>query len=189
MCSSYSWNDSEATNPSCCLWDGKGRRAWWERSWVWALPTPSPVQPAEAELFRTGAQTLLGIAELFLPSPHASSLPFPQVLSCVNPDNANSPEVPVKILNCDTITQVKEKILDAIFKNVPCSHRPKAADMDLGESAAQPGAVLGVGSCSSQPVELRGRQHAYTATRGPEGVSSWPLSEQKAERGCSLLAV
>lgn len=56
-----------------------------------------------------------------------------QVLSCVSPDNANSPEVPVKILNCDTITQVKEKILDAIFKNVPCSHRPKAADMDLGK--------------------------------------------------------
>uniref|UniRef100_A0A8C3HWR8 Plexin A4 n=1 Tax=Chrysemys picta bellii TaxID=8478 RepID=A0A8C3HWR8_CHRPI len=50
---------------------------------------------------------------------------------CVNPDNVNSPEIPVKILNCDTITQVKEKILDAIFKNVPCSHRPKAADMDL----------------------------------------------------------
>lgn len=66
------------------------------------------------------------------PPPHASSLLL-QVLSCVNPDNANSPEVPVKILNCDTITQVKEKILDAIFKNVPCSHRPKAADMDLGE--------------------------------------------------------
>ncbi|OXB58318.1 hypothetical protein ASZ78_007016 [Callipepla squamata] len=54
------------------------------------------------------------------------------VLSCVNPDNVNSSEIPVKILNCDTITQVKEKILDAIFKNVPCSHRPKAADMDLG---------------------------------------------------------
>ncbi|XP_009072668.1 PREDICTED: plexin-A4, partial [Acanthisitta chloris] len=53
------------------------------------------------------------------------------VLSCVNPDNVNSAEIPVKILNCDTITQVKEKILDAIFKNVPCSHRPKAADMDL----------------------------------------------------------
>ncbi|KAM6306975.1 LOW QUALITY PROTEIN: plexin-A4-like [Podargus strigoides] len=53
------------------------------------------------------------------------------VLSCVNPDNVNSPEIPVKILNCDTITQVKEKILDVIFKNVPCSHCPKAADMDL----------------------------------------------------------
>ncbi|KAL8222446.1 UNVERIFIED_CONTAM: Plexin-A4 [Gekko kuhli] len=59
-----------------------------------------------------------------------------EVLSCVNPDNVNSPEVPVKILNCDTINQVKEKILDAIFKNVPCSHRPKAADMDLGTRAS-----------------------------------------------------
>ena len=76
---------------------------------------------------------LLGISKFFLlPSPTSFS-PLPQVLSCVNPDNTNSPEVPVKILNCDTITQVKEKILDAIFKNVPCSHRPKAADMDLGE--------------------------------------------------------
>nr|XP_033814619.1 plexin-A4 [Geotrypetes seraphini]XP_033814620.1 plexin-A4 [Geotrypetes seraphini] len=54
-----------------------------------------------------------------------------QILNCMNPDNVNSPEIPVKILNCDTITQVKEKILDAIFKNVPCSQRPKAADMDL----------------------------------------------------------
>ncbi|XP_029471016.1 plexin-A4 isoform X1 [Rhinatrema bivittatum] len=53
------------------------------------------------------------------------------VLNCMNPDNVNSPEIPVKILNCDSITQIKEKILDAIFKNVPCSHRPKAADMDL----------------------------------------------------------
>uniref|UniRef100_A0A452GVX5 Plexin A4 n=1 Tax=Gopherus agassizii TaxID=38772 RepID=A0A452GVX5_9SAUR len=64
-------------------------------------------------------------------SSHCPSVSLPQVLSCVNPDNVNSPEIPVKILNCDTITQVKEKILDAIFKNVPCSHRPKAADMDL----------------------------------------------------------
>uniref|UniRef100_A0A4W3IM62 Plexin A4 n=2 Tax=Callorhinchus milii TaxID=7868 RepID=A0A4W3IM62_CALMI len=54
-----------------------------------------------------------------------------QVLNCVNPDHENSPEILVKTLNCDTITQVKEKILDAIFKNLPCSHRPKAGDMDL----------------------------------------------------------
>ncbi|XP_043920171.1 plexin-A4 [Protopterus annectens] len=53
------------------------------------------------------------------------------ILNCVNPDNENSSEIPVKVLNCDTVTQVKEKILDAIFKNVPCSHRSKAADMDL----------------------------------------------------------
>ncbi|XP_015207910.2 plexin-A4 [Lepisosteus oculatus] len=53
------------------------------------------------------------------------------ILNCLNPDNEKSPEIPVKVLNCDTITQVKEKILDAIYKNVPYSHRPKASDMDL----------------------------------------------------------
>jgi len=60
-------------------------------------------------------------------------LPF-QILNCVNPDNENSPEIPVKVLNCDTITQVKEKILDAVYKNVPYSQRPRAVDMDLGRS-------------------------------------------------------
>ncbi|NWT34765.1 PLXA2 protein, partial [Cardinalis cardinalis] len=53
------------------------------------------------------------------------------ILNCVNPDNENSPEIPVKVLNCDTITQVKEKILDAVYKNVPFSQRPRAVDMDL----------------------------------------------------------
>uniref|UniRef100_A0A671REW4 Plexin-A4-like n=1 Tax=Sinocyclocheilus anshuiensis TaxID=1608454 RepID=A0A671REW4_9TELE len=53
------------------------------------------------------------------------------VVNCMHPDNEKSPEVQVKVLNCDTISQVKEKILDAIYKNVPSSHRPKASDMDL----------------------------------------------------------
>ncbi|XP_064422468.1 plexin-A1 [Latimeria chalumnae] len=52
-------------------------------------------------------------------------------LNCVNPENENAPEVSVKGLNCDTITQVKEKLLDAVYKGVPYSQRPKAADMDL----------------------------------------------------------
>ncbi|XP_078517854.1 plexin-A1 isoform X1 [Lissotriton helveticus] len=55
----------------------------------------------------------------------------PQTLNCVNPENENAPEIPVKVLNCDTITQVKEKLLDAVYKGVPYSQRPKASDMDL----------------------------------------------------------
>ncbi|MBV94787.1 Plexin-A1, partial [Eschrichtius robustus] len=54
-----------------------------------------------------------------------------QTLNCVNPENENAPEVPVKGLNCDTVTQVKEKLLDAVYKGVPYSQRPKAGDMDL----------------------------------------------------------
>ncbi|MEE6502139.1 hypothetical protein FKM82_004421 [Ascaphus truei] len=52
-------------------------------------------------------------------------------LNCVNPENENAAEIPVKVLNCDTITQVKEKLLDAVYKGVPYSQRPKAGDMDL----------------------------------------------------------
>uniref|UniRef100_A0A4W5P2T1 Plexin-A1 n=1 Tax=Hucho hucho TaxID=62062 RepID=A0A4W5P2T1_9TELE len=52
-------------------------------------------------------------------------------LHCVNPENENAPEVTVKGLNCDTVTQVKEKLLDAVFKGSPYSQRPKAGDMDM----------------------------------------------------------
>lgn len=53
----------------------------------------------------------------------------------MNPENENAPEVTVKSLNCDTVTQVKEKLLDAVYKGTPYSQRPKASDMDLGEGA------------------------------------------------------
>ncbi|XP_069832862.1 plexin-B2 [Dendropsophus ebraccatus] len=39
--------------------------------------------------------------------------------------------VPVKVLNCDTITQVKEKIVEQVYKNLPYSHRPKADSLAL----------------------------------------------------------
>ncbi|KAJ8258682.1 hypothetical protein COCON_G00176940 [Conger conger] len=63
-------------------------------------------------------------------------------LRCVNPGNENSPEVPVKVLNCDTVTQVKEKILDAVYKNVPFSQRPRAVNMDLEWRQGQLGRVV-----------------------------------------------
>lgn len=83
-----------------------------------------------------GFPTFLSLVSLLsLSLPVIPAPPPPKTLSCVNPDNENSPEIPVKVLNCDTITQVKEKILDAVYKNMPYSLRPRAADMDLGEAA------------------------------------------------------
>ena len=40
----------------------------------------------------------------------------------------------VRAMDTDTLTQVKEKILEAFCKNVPYSQRPRAVDMDLGRS-------------------------------------------------------
>ncbi|CAJ0924921.1 unnamed protein product [Ranitomeya imitator] len=39
--------------------------------------------------------------------------------------------VPVKLLDCDTITQVKEKILDQVYKGTPCCLRPCPESLDL----------------------------------------------------------
>ncbi|XP_058873044.1 LOW QUALITY PROTEIN: plexin A3-like [Acipenser ruthenus] len=52
-------------------------------------------------------------------------------LNCVPPEGEPGSEVPVKVLNCDTVTQVKDKLLDAVYKGIPFSQRPQAEDMDL----------------------------------------------------------
>lgn len=40
-------------------------------------------------------------------------------------------KIQCKVLDCDTITQVKSKVLDALFKNTPFSMRPSVHDLDL----------------------------------------------------------
>lgn len=45
--------------------------------------------------------------------------------------------VPIKVLGCDTIGQVKEKCLDTIFRAIPWSQRPKRDDVDLEWRAGQ----------------------------------------------------
>lgn len=45
----------------------------------------------------------------------------------------NTDNVPVKVLDCDTISQVKEKALDTIYRATPYSQRPRKEDLDLGK--------------------------------------------------------
>lgn len=42
-------------------------------------------------------------------------------------------KIQCKVLDCDTISQVKSKILDALFKNTPFSMRPSIHEVDLGK--------------------------------------------------------
>lgn len=46
----------------------------------------------------------------------------------------NTENVPVKVLDCDTISQVKEKALDTIYRATPYSQRPRKDDLDLGKT-------------------------------------------------------
>lgn len=55
----------------------------------------------------------------------------------------------VRAMDTDTLTQVKEKILEAFCKNVPYSQWPRAEDVDLGGQGQAP--CLAAGRCSLFP--------------------------------------
>ena len=42
-------------------------------------------------------------------------------------------KIQCRVLDCDTISQVKSKILDALYKNTPFSLRPSVHEVDLGK--------------------------------------------------------
>ena len=49
----------------------------------------------------------------------------------VQPESGDN--IPIKMLDCDSITQAKEKVLDALYKNCPASKRPQLTEVDLSK--------------------------------------------------------
>ncbi|XP_014850853.1 PREDICTED: plexin-B2-like isoform X2 [Poecilia mexicana] len=65
--------------------------------------------------------------------------------------HGEGPDVtPVKVLNCDTITQVKEKIIDQVYRNLPYSQRPKAEGVALEWRPGSTGQILSDMDLTSQ---------------------------------------
>ncbi|KAM8884047.1 plexin-B2a isoform 1-T5 [Synchiropus picturatus] len=57
--------------------------------------------------------------------------------------HGEGPDVtPVKVLNCDTISQVKEKIIDQVYRNLPYSQRPKLESVALEWRPGSTGQIL-----------------------------------------------
>ena len=50
----------------------------------------------------------------------------------IEPDSGGD-DVPIKMLDCDSITQAKEKVLDTLYKNCPASKRPQLTEVDLSK--------------------------------------------------------
>ncbi|XP_055388312.1 plexin-A4 [Condylostylus longicornis] len=65
----------------------------------------------------------------------------------------NTENVPVKVLDCDTIGQVKEKCLDTIYRNIPSSQRPRKDDLDLEWRTGATGRVILYDEDSTSKVE------------------------------------
>lgn len=76
---------------------------------------------------------------------HVSISPQTAYLSGVDPNlqqTENVLEIPVKVLDCDTISQVKDKAIDAIYKSTPYSQRPSRENLDLEWRASATTRVL-----------------------------------------------
>lgn len=67
-----------------------------------------------------------------------------QPMFCTNMEMmpTNTENVQVKVLDCDTIGQVKEKCLDTIYRNIPSSQRPRKDDLDLEWRTGASGRVI-----------------------------------------------
>uniref|UniRef100_A0A8C1IEX1 Plexin b2b n=1 Tax=Cyprinus carpio TaxID=7962 RepID=A0A8C1IEX1_CYPCA len=78
---------------------------------------------------------------------------------------------PVKVLNCDTISQVKEKIIEQVYKNLPHSQRPKVDSVTLEWRPGSTGQILSDLDVSSQK---EGRWRRIN-TLAHYNVSAWVL--------------
>ncbi|XP_017022606.1 plexin-A2 isoform X2 [Drosophila kikkawai] len=67
-----------------------------------------------------------------------------QPIFCNNLDMlpSHTENISVKVLDCDTIGQVKEKCLETIYKNIPSSQRPRKDDLDLEWRTGATGRVI-----------------------------------------------
>lgn len=74
---------------------------------------------------------------------HVSISPQTAYLSGVDPNlQAENMEIPVKVLDCDAISQVKEKAIDTIYKSAPYSQRPSVDNLDIEWRATPTARVL-----------------------------------------------
>lgn len=74
---------------------------------------------------------------------YVSISPQTAYLSGVDPNlQTENLEIPVKVLDCDTISQVKDKAIDAIYKSTPYSQRPSKDNLDIEWRATQTARVI-----------------------------------------------
>lgn len=101
----------------------------------------------------------------------------------------NTENVPVKVLDCDTISQVKEKCLDTIYRNNPWSQRPRRDDLDLEWRTGTSGRVILYDEDSTSKVESEWKKlntlHHY---RVPDGACLSLVPKQSSIYNLSILS-
>uniref|UniRef100_A0A3Q2G1F2 Plexin-B1 n=1 Tax=Cyprinodon variegatus TaxID=28743 RepID=A0A3Q2G1F2_CYPVA len=103
-----------------------------------------------------------------------------------------SQPLPCKVLDCDTITQVKEKLLDQVFKSTSFSHRPHADSLDLEWRSGVAGHLILSDEDLTSVVQgswkrLNTLQHYKVTPAGPRRcIGETPMLEDADEGGVKL---
>lgn len=101
----------------------------------------------------------------------------------------NTENVPVKVLTCDTIGQVKEKCLDTIYRNTPWSQRPRRDDLDLEWRTGTSGRVILYDEDSTSKLEGEWKKlNTIEHYRVPDGACLSLVSKQTSIYNFSILS-
>ncbi|XP_014213127.1 plexin-A4 [Copidosoma floridanum] len=101
----------------------------------------------------------------------------------------NTENVPVKVLDCDTISQVKEKALDTIYRSTPYSQRPRKDDLDLEWRTGASGRLILYDEDSTTKTEGEWKKrNTLNHYRVPEGASLNLVSKQSSIYNLSILS-
>lgn len=102
-----------------------------ERGPVDALTHDSRYSLAEDRLLRHQINYSTVTIKLVQEDPHYEKLSYQLYQSLHSPCEDPDSRVQCKVLTCDTISQVKVKLIDTLYKNTPYSLRPSVHDLDL----------------------------------------------------------
>lgn len=122
---------------------------------------------------------------------YVSISPQTAYLSGVDPNlQAENLEIPVKVLDCDTISQVKEKAIDAIYKSTPYSQRPFTDNLDLVWMASPTARVLMSDDDSTTKTEggYWRRLNTLAHYRVPDNASLTLVTKQTSLYNMSLMS-
>uniref|UniRef100_A0A1B6CQ54 Sema domain-containing protein n=1 Tax=Clastoptera arizonana TaxID=38151 RepID=A0A1B6CQ54_9HEMI len=101
----------------------------------------------------------------------------------------NTENVPVKVLDCDTISQVKEKALDTIYRNTPYSQRPRKDDLDVEWRTGTTGRLILYDEDTTTKTEGEWRKrNTLNHYRVPEGAQLNLVSKQSSIYNLSILS-
>lgn len=120
---------------------------------------------------------------------YASITQQPIICNNVEMLPTNTENVAVRVLDCDTIGQVKEKCLDTIYRNTSWSQRPRRDDLDLEWRTGTSGRVILYDEDSTSKLESEWKKlntlHHY---RVPDGASLSLVSKQSSIYNFSILS-